>query len=296
MDLPDLHAGRRSESDRLTYSIKNRSIVCYYKGLRVSRADFIRLKGIEKELKGLKLNRPAQSGFLYRDWPIIRATSDRKSFSVDEAHWEFIPEGVGDEEELKNARKAGKPWLNAKSENLFVNEKGKRSMWADAALNGRCLVMVSYFFEFRHIPMIGKKGRELKATRSIPYCITMKEKTFDEFFVMAGIWREWTNIIREQSAATFATVTQPANNFMAAIHNTAKRMPMILPDEGKAARWIKGGQNRLQVEEMVKERLPSSKLIGWTVAPDFLKKENPEEPFIYPDVPDLVWDGEEHEF
>jgi putative SOS response-associated peptidase YedK len=266
--------------------------MCYYNGCRVTRAEYIRLKSIEKELRGLNLVRPVQNGFDYRDWPIIRPTVDRKDFIIEQAHWEFIPESIGDEYELSAARKSGYPWLNAKSENLFVNEKGRKSMWADAALNGRCLVMSSYFFEYRHLPVIGKKGQALKQTRKVPYCITLKEKPFGEFFFMAGIWREWTNHSRGQSAATFAIVTQPANNFMAAIHNSAKRMPKILPDEESAIRWLKGGLLREQVQQMAVEKLPSSRLIGWPVATDFLRKANPEEPFVYEDVPELVFDGE----
>jgi putative SOS response-associated peptidase YedK len=266
--------------------------MCYYNGCRVTRAEFIRLKNIEKELRGLKLVRPVQNGFDYRDWPIIKPSFDRKSFDIEQAHWEFIPESVGDEVELQAARKSGYPWLNAKSENLFKNDKGNRSMWSDAAMNGRCLVISSHFFEFRHLPIIGKKGQALKQTRKVPYCITLKDKPFDEFFFMAGIWRQWTNYSRGQSAPTFAIVTQPANNFMASVHNSAKRMPKIFADEDSAVRWIKGGQLQMQVEQMAQERLPSSKMIGWPVAPDFLTKENPEEPYHYDDVPDLVFDGE----
>lgn len=267
--------------------------MCYYNGCRVTRAEYLRLKSIEKELRGLNLVRPVQDGFDYRDWPIVKPTADRKSFEITQAHWEFIPDSVSDEEELKEIRKSGYPWLNAKSENLFVNAKGKRSMWATAALETRCLVMSSHFFEFRHLPIIGKRGKVLKETRKIPYCITLKDKPFDEYFFMAGIWRQWTNYARGQSAPTFAIVTQPANVFMASIHNTAKRMPKILADEDSAVRWIKGGLLQMQVEQMCNERIPSSKMIGWPVAPDFLTKANPEEPYIYDDVPLLVYDGED---
>ena len=37
--------------------------MCYYNECKVTRAEFIRLLAIEKELKNLQLNRPAQSGF-----------------------------------------------------------------------------------------------------------------------------------------------------------------------------------------------------------------------------------------
>jgi len=54
--------------------------------------------------------------------------------------------------------------LNFKSENLFINESGKRSMWADAVKNRRCLVLSTGIVESRHLPKIGKKGQQLKET------------------------------------------------------------------------------------------------------------------------------------
>src|SRR5690349_11736462 len=125
--------------------------MCYYNGCKVSRAEFIRLKSIEKELKNLTLNRPAQTGFDYRDWPIIKPTYDKKDIEIKNVHWEYIPESVYDEFALREARKHYS-WLNAKGENLFVNEKGKISMYREGALTGRCLVLSSGFYEWRHIP------------------------------------------------------------------------------------------------------------------------------------------------
>ncbi|HTE31302.1 MAG TPA: SOS response-associated peptidase family protein, partial [Chryseolinea sp.] len=167
--------------------------MCYYNGMRVTRDQFIRLIGIERELKGMNLVRPVANGFDYRSWPIVRPTADRKSFTVKEAHWEFIPEYIEDDIQLKEARKH-QTWLNAKGENLWVNEKGKLSMWSEAAEARRCLVLSSHFFEFRHVPVIGNKGQPLKKTESIPYCITLRDRP--EYFFMAGIWRTWTNHAR----------------------------------------------------------------------------------------------------
>ena len=56
--------------------------MCTYNGCRVSRADFIRLRNIEKELKNLRLNIPAQNGFDYRDWPVIKPLAGGKDFEI----------------------------------------------------------------------------------------------------------------------------------------------------------------------------------------------------------------------
>jgi hypothetical protein len=65
--------------------------MCYYNKCKVTRAGFIRLKAIEKELKNLKLNRPVQSGFDYSDWPIIVPIHGGKDFEIKNVHWEYIP-------------------------------------------------------------------------------------------------------------------------------------------------------------------------------------------------------------
>lgn len=260
--------------------------MCYYNGIRVSKADFIRLKGIEKELKGLRLNRPVGNGFDYQDWPIIKPTIDRKNFEIIEAHWELIPPSILDEIDLANARKGGIPWLNAKAENLFKNERGGQSMWAHAARTGRCLVLSSGFFEFRHIPKLGKKGQELKTTDKVPYYITLKDRP--EFFFMAGISQLWTNHARNQSAETFAIVTRPANEFMAEVHNSAKRMPAILTQE-LAEEWLKGSLPEERITEIALSNTPAGEMIAWPVAPDFKNKKNPEEPFDYPNLPPLLY-------
>jgi hypothetical protein len=59
---------------------------------------------IEKELKNLQLLRPAQSGFDYRDWPIIVPIYGGKDFEIKNVHWEYIPGFIHDEAELAEAR------------------------------------------------------------------------------------------------------------------------------------------------------------------------------------------------
>ena len=97
--------------------------MCYWQGNKVTRAEYIRLLTIEKEIKNLRLNRPVQSGFEYKDWPILKPVAGKKDFEIKEAHWEYIPQNIHNVQQLQQARKF-RTWLNARSENLFVNEKG----------------------------------------------------------------------------------------------------------------------------------------------------------------------------
>jgi len=252
--------------------------MCYFLGMRVSRSEYVRLKGIEKELRHLNMIRPCQYGFEYGDWPIVRPTPDRKSFTIDDVHWEFIPPSIRDEVALANARKSGIPWFAARSENLFRNEQGNETMWSKAAKDGRCLIPVTHFFEFRHI------NRPGRGAESIPYCITLKNRP--EIFWIAGISQQWTNHSKNKSADTFAIVTQPANKLMSQIHNKGKRMPVIL-NETQAAEWLKKDLSQQRIQELAATSYNESDMIAWTVGKDFKTKANPEEPVHYFGIPAL---------
>jgi putative SOS response-associated peptidase YedK len=258
--------------------------MCYYNGCKVSRAEFIRLMAIEKELKNLRLSRPAQSGFDYKDWPIIKPIYGKKDFEIKEVHWEYIPPFIHNEFELKEARKMN-TWLNAKGENLFVNDKGRISMYRDGALNGRCLVLSTGFYEWRHIPKIGKKGQELKETEKIPYHIGVANA--QEYFFMAGVSRVWTNESRGQSADTFAIVTTKANDVMEQIHNTKKRMPVILP-ENLAYEWLFGEIDQKRILELASYQYDSDEMFAYTVDKKFMTAPDPMKEIDYEDLLPLL--------
>ena len=257
-------------------------------GCKVTRADFIRLKAIEKELRNLKLNRLAHNGFEYKDWPIIRPIENGKDIVIENIHWEYIPPSVLDEHDLIKFRDQYDT-LNAKAENLFINERGKPSMWAEGALNGRCLFIASYFFEWRHFPKYGKrgenKGKLLKTEDTYPYLI--RRKANEEFFLMAGISREWTNYLRGQTARTAAQVTVPANSIIAQIHNKKKRQPTILPEE-LAWEWIQPGLSKERILEIASYQMPSEQTDFWTVKKGFLKSASPTKVHIYKGIPPII--------
>lgn len=255
--------------------------MCYYNTIKISQRDLVKMKGIELPL--LDYERPVQSGFEFRSWPIIRPTTDRKNLRVDLVHWEFIPESVHDIEALQQARQKF-TWLNAKAENLFKNDSGRPSMWAPAARARRCLVLSSGFFDFRHVPKIGAKGQPLSSTHSIPYFITLKNRP--PFFYMAGIWQEWTNHERGESADTFAIVTTAANRLMEQIHNKKKRMPTILPED-LAARWLKTGISEKEIQSIGSYQIPENEMIAWPVAKDMLNQHDPSAEVHYDGVPEI---------
>lgn len=254
--------------------------MCVYNGVIVSWSEFIRLKQIEREIK--VINRAVQHGYQFKSWPII--ISKGNDWELIESHWEFIPPSIRGIADLKAARDEFM-WLNAKSENLFINDKGRQSMWSNAAVNGRCLVLSTGFFEYRHIPKIGKKGQPLKATEKIPYYITLKDNP-GKLFLMAGVHQMWTNQERQQSADTFAIVTTKANELMAKVHNIKKRMPTIL-EQDLADVWLSDGLSKEEILEIGHHQFESEKLVAWPVAKNFYELEDPTKEFEYENLPPL---------
>ncbi len=84
------------------------------------------------------------------------------------------------------------------------------------------MVLASGFFEWQ------QKGKQ-----KIPFYISLKN---EELFVFAGLWDSWSDN-NGSIHNTYTIITTQANEFMEKIHNTKKRMPVILTPN-KAKDWI----------------------------------------------------------
>src|SRR5476651_244198 len=154
--------------------------MCYYNGQRVSRSDFIRLKSLERAVRNFDfLDKGVINGFTGTPVAVLKPTPDKSNFDIVQMEWGLIPPYIQNREAVEKFRNGYKDdkgkWhngyttLNAKCENLFTNEWGKRSIFADAAENRRCLVLSTGFFEWRHIVRNHKKtGLPLKTADKYP--------------------------------------------------------------------------------------------------------------------------------
>jgi len=249
--------------------------MCNFYGHKVSRVEYIRLRQIEKELGTIAaLNHLQQmrSGFEYKDAPVIR-NSASNDFEIVLMHLEFIPSWVTSVEQLEEARKQGIPWLNARSETLLSSK-----MFRDAALNRRCLVLASHFYEWRAYKPEGSK-KEIK----YPYAIEVADA---DYFYMAGIYNSYTNENTGVVLNSFAIVTTAANELMAEVHNGKKRMPTILPDD-LAWKWIMEDLTEKEVKELAAYQFPSEQMYAYTIRKDFKTALNPLEPFAYEELPEI---------
>lgn len=146
------------------------------------------------------------NGFDFPKTPVISNDAMDKVQLFD---WGLIPSWSTDNDIRKFT-------LNAKIETLAQKPSFKD------AINNRCLVLSSGFFEWQWRDSKGKEKRK--------YLI---KPTEEEIFAFAGIWSEWTNPETGEKQKTYSIITTEANELMSEIHNTKKRMPVILPKENE---------------------------------------------------------------
>ncbi len=108
--------------------------------------------------------------------------------------------------------------FNARAES--VNSKPS---FSKSFRSKRCIIPVKGFFEWQHV------GNE-----KIPWYIY---HAGEEIFSIAGLFDQWVESSTGEVFNTFSIITSDANDLLAVIHNSKKRMPVIL-DRSDEIRWI----------------------------------------------------------
>ena len=242
-------------------------------GFKVTKEQNIRLKQLEKDYGSDIAYKVLQNGFEYGNWGIVKSNASKNDIEIVNAHWEFIPPWIQNTTALKAARKQGIPWLNASAEKLLESK-----MFRDASLNRRCLIPVSWFFEWRHETINGAK----KAT-TFPYIISLPKQ---EYFFLAGIYQPWLDKETGEVINTFAIVTTKANTFMEKIHNVKKRMPTIL-SQNLAYEWIMENITEERIATIAASQISSAEMDAYTIKKEFRILEDPTEEFIYENLTKL---------
>jgi putative SOS response-associated peptidase YedK len=147
--------------------------------------------------------------------PEIPAICSGNQSTVTMLRWGLIPEWVKTEEEAKTIRFKT---FNARSESVMTKPSFSASFTSK-----RCIIPVKGFFEWQHV---GEK--------KIPWYIYLPD---DRIMSLAGIYSDWQNRSTGVVESTFSIITTDANELMAEIHNSGKRMPAILKP-GDENKWI----------------------------------------------------------
>jgi putative SOS response-associated peptidase YedK len=146
------------------------------------------------------------NGFTYPKTPVI--TNQNKQ-EIQLFNWGLIPSWAKDESFRSST-------LNARIETIKDLPSFKNNV------KNRCLILTDGFYEWKWLDEKGKEKQQ--------YLISLPD---DEPFAFAGIYSEWTNKNSGELLQTYSIVTTEANPFMAEIHNTKKRMPVILTPQNE---------------------------------------------------------------
>ena len=137
-----------------------------------------------------------------------------------------------------------------------------------------CLVPSTHFFESRH-----------KASSKVHYAISMQDNSI---FSLAGLFDSWVDNLSGNVFDTFTIVTTEANKLMSFIHNSKKRMPVILDKDSEEA-WL-SSQISIKDLSLFVNPFPGSMMKTHTVSDLLYSKKkvlNPSDvlkPFDYGDT------------
>jgi len=275
--------------------------MCYYNAQKVTHAEFLRLKQLEKTIVERDFfNRLVIVGFDFGPTTVLKPIEGKEDFEIVQMEWGFIPDPLKwpfietRQDAFKIRRGYTDPrgkfvqplnFLNAVSEELLVPNK----VYRQAALKRRCIIPSSGFYDWRHIfPLNKRTGQPLKTAVKYPYRVMVKNK---DLFWMAGIWEQWTDAETGETIDTCSIVTTEANLVMSQIHNSKKRMPTMLTDD-LAWEWMFGKLDEKRISEIARWQMPWSELKYHTLAKDFLNSPDPLKEVVYPDLPPIDIPGQ----
>lgn len=197
------------------------------------------------------------NGFSFPLWSVITSA---KPDELQLYRWGLVPRWIKTD---RDAKKIRTNTLNARSETVF--EKPSYSL---AIKKQRCLVPSTGFFEWRD-----------ENKKKIPYYIQLNDM---DIFSMAGIYEHWTNPDTGELLSTFSILTTQANPLMEYIHNTKKRMPVILSPENEK-RWLSANITKDDIMDLTQPY--NEKLMNaYTISSDFMNKAFNDESITLPEI------------
>jgi putative SOS response-associated peptidase YedK len=178
------------------------------------------------------------NGFNFPMMPVVTTAPETE---IRLFRWGLVPSWVRDEEQSASMRSLT---LNARSESVFEKPSFRKPI-----LSGRCLVPSDGFYEWQTV-----------GTKKVPWFITLPG---DKIFSFGGIWDVW-KLPGKDPLFTYSILTTDANPLMAEIHNSKKRMPLILPAESEV-KWLDHRLTRDQIADMMLP-YPETGMKAWTIS------------------------------
>ena len=174
-------------------------------------------KEIEKRFKAKfenidEFESSVYNGFQFPKTPIIANNQPGK---IQMFNWGLIPFWAKDDSIRKNT-------LNARIETIHEKPSFRN------VTKNRCLILADGFFEWQWLDDKGKTKQK--------YEVSLPDH---EPFTFAGLWSEWVDQSTGEVVNSYTILTTEANELMSRIHNTKKRMPVILSSDFEKE-WLLG--------------------------------------------------------
>ena len=167
------------------------------------------------------------NGFGFPKTPVI---TNEDTTQIQFLNWGLIPVWAKDETIRKNT-------LNARIETIYEKPTFK------SIVKNRCLIIANGFYEWQWLDEKGKQKQK--------YLISLPD---NELIAFAGLWSLWQNKTINQTIGTYTILTTEANELMSKIHNTKKRMPLIISQENEFD-WLAGKPQILQNERLIATKI-----------------------------------------
>jgi putative SOS response-associated peptidase YedK len=206
----------------------------YYSIVKTNATSLVSKKVVTEKQLGLLTDHHFVNGFRFPLMPVI---TDSSPEAISLFNWGFVPANIRSKEEAGKFIRTYNT-LNARGENIFEGR-----LFGESIKKRRCLVLSSGFFEWMHYQPEGKKKPE-----KYPFYITLKN---EELFVFGGIWNTYSDKESGDKISTYSIVTTGSNELMSVIHNSKKRMPLILSPEN-ALEWLNPSNIESKIESLIR--------------------------------------------
>lgn len=167
------------------------------------------------------------NGFQFPKTPVI---TNKNPELIQLFNWGLIPFWAKDDSIKKYT-------LNARLESIHKKPSFRN------VVNNHCLILVDRFYEWQWLDEKGKIKQKYEL--SLPHL---------DIFAFAGLWSEWTNKLTGETVNSYTILTTEANELMSKIHNTKKRMPVIVSTDHEQI-WLKGQGLIMQNDRLIAKKI-----------------------------------------
>ncbi len=175
--------------------------------------------------------------------PVIPAVCSERPSTISLLKWGLIPSWTRSVEDAESIRYKT---FNARAETI-----DSKPSFSSSFKEKRCIIPVKGYYEWQHV---GK--------RKIPWYVYRSD---NDIITLAGLYSEWKPDSDSETLKTFSIITTEANTLMAEVHNSKKRMPVIL-NRSDEKKWIDITVSPARALEMLKP-CSSNVLKAHTIGP-----------------------------